>query len=103
MPKRKATVPPTRRRERSSPVGTMELTVKGTNRARSAKKKSALDDHFHRTARGSPARTARDDVGSCNTVKQRFASGATAELGVRSRAGVRGLPVATFGPLQNRT
>ena len=37
------------------------------------------------TARGSPARTARDEVGSRNTVKQRFASGATAELAAGPR------------------
>lgn len=36
------------------------------------------------TARGLPARTARDEASSWNTVKQRFASGATAELGDRA-------------------
>ena len=54
------------------------LIAKDKAKMRSAQASSALDNRFHRTARGSPARTARGDRGPWRTVKQRFGSGATA-------------------------
>jgi hypothetical protein len=49
MNQRRKTVPRTRVSSRSSAFGTAELIAREKNEKRSAKKRSALDNRFHRT------------------------------------------------------
>jgi hypothetical protein len=49
MSQRRKTVPPNRVTSRSSHSGRSELIARENNEKRSAKKRSALDDRFHRT------------------------------------------------------
>jgi hypothetical protein len=78
MRQRRTTVPPTRATSRSSPSGRSELIAR-ENEKQSAKRRTALDNRFHRTALQFTG-ADRDAMkqGSRSTVKQRLASGATA-------------------------
>ena len=49
MSPRRTTVPPTRRHSRSSPQGRKELIARKKDEKQPAKRRTVLDDRFHRT------------------------------------------------------
>jgi hypothetical protein len=58
MSQRRTTVPPTRNHSRSSASGRKGLIAKAKTKKQSAKKRTVLDDRFHRTHASSEARGA---------------------------------------------
>lgn len=81
MSQRHKTVPSTRKHSRSSSAGREELIAKEKTKKQSAKKRTALDNHFYRTSlRFTGANRDAEKCSACDAATQRFASGATAEL-----------------------
>jgi hypothetical protein len=52
---RKKTAPSTQKRSRSAPTSRNELIAKEKTKKQSAKRRTVLDDRFHRTDQGSAA------------------------------------------------
>src|SRR5438445_5651583 len=65
MRPRRTTVPPTRRHSRSSPQGRKELIARKKDEKQPAKRRTVLDDRFHRTdlslSRERPSRASVPD------------------------------------------
>jgi hypothetical protein len=78
MSPRRTTVPPTRKRSRSSSPGRSELIARTKDEKQSAKRRTALDNRFYRTfLRFTGANRTRRSIALAKMPK-RFASGATA-------------------------
>src|SRR5438876_12001902 len=86
MSPRRTTVPPTRRHSRSSPQGRKELIARKKDEKQPAKRRTVLDDRFHRTDHSlSRARPSRASITYAGKLAKH--EGLQARASVRPRVG----------------
>jgi hypothetical protein len=83
MSQRKKTAPPTPVHPRSSPAGRKGLIAKERTKKQSAKRRTVLDNRFHRTDRSSPAWSRTEECTALGT--QQVAAPSPVQRRVRQR------------------